>query len=69
MMAKVFGHITKSIVDHYGSTGEEVIMPGVGEFGEERGRNIAKRATSVGKANTIENYLSHSDMGRSERFE
>lgn len=69
MMAKVFGHVTKVIVDRYGDIGENVIRRGVGTFGEERGRHIAERAALVGKPNTIENYLTHYDMGRSDLFE
>lgn len=69
LMAKIFAHITKAVVDSYGKQGEEVIMNGVWTFGEERGRNIAKRAFLMGKPNTLENYLSHYDMGRSDLFE
>lgn len=69
IMAKVFAHITKAVVDEYGEQGEEAIKNGVGTFGEERGRHIAKRAAAVGKPNTMENYLKHYDMGRSELFE
>ena len=69
MMAKVFGHVTKAIVDTYGARGENIIKEGVRTFGEERGRHIAERAASVGKPNTMENYLTHYDMGRSDLFE
>lgn len=69
MMAKVFGHVSKVIVDRYGDIGENIIRNGVRTFGEERGRHIAERAASVGKPNTIENYLTHYDMGRSDLFE
>lgn len=69
VMAKVFAHIAKAIVDEYGDKGKEAIKQGVGSFGNERGRHIAKRAASVGKPNTMENYLTHYDMGRSDLFQ
>src|SRR5690625_2515511 len=69
MMAKMFAHVTKVVVDRYGEIGEETIKRGVETFGNERGQHIARRAASVGKENTLENYLSHYDMGRSELFE
>lgn len=69
LMAKVFAHMAKVVVDSYGKHGEDVIMNGVRAFGEERGRNIAKRAFSMGKPSTLENYLPHYDMGRSDLFE
>lgn len=70
IMAKLFAHIAKMMVETYGKEeGERVMMDSVGAFGEERGRDIARRAAAVGKPNTIENYLSNYDMGRSELFE
>ena len=70
IMAKLFAHIAKVMVETYGKEeGERVMMDSVGAFGEERGRDIALRAAAVGKPNTMENYLSNYDMGRSELFE
>lgn len=69
MMAKIFAHVSKSVVDQFGEKGQEAIKNGVGTFGEERGRDIARRAAAAGKPNTTENYLSHYDMGRSDLFE
>jgi hypothetical protein len=70
IMAKLFAHIAKVMVETYGKEqGERVMMDSVGAFGEERGRDIARRAAAVGKPNTMENYLSNYDMGRSELFE
>lgn len=69
LMAKMFAHITKVVVDRYGEIGEKTIKRGVETFGNERGQHIARRAASVGKDNTLENYLTHYDMGRSELFE
>ncbi|MFS0575992.1 L-2-amino-thiazoline-4-carboxylic acid hydrolase [Sporosarcina sp. 179-K 3D1 HS] len=70
IMAKLFAHIAKAMVETFGKEeGERVMMDSVGAFGEERGRDIARRAAAVGKPNTMENYLSNYDMGRSELFE
>ncbi|MGG3448888.1 L-2-amino-thiazoline-4-carboxylic acid hydrolase [Domibacillus aminovorans] len=69
MMAKVFANVAKCVVDKFGEAGQEAMMNGVGTFGEERGRDIARRAAAVGKPNTMDNYLSNYDMGRSELFE
>ena len=70
IMAKLFAHIAKVFVERYGKDeGEQVMMDSVGTFGEERGRDIARRAAAVGKSNTMDNYLSNYDMGRSELFE
>ncbi|WP_228548408.1 L-2-amino-thiazoline-4-carboxylic acid hydrolase [Sporosarcina obsidiansis] len=70
VMAKLFAHIAKSIVERFGKEeGERAMMDSVGAFGEERGRDIARRAAAVGKPNTMDNYLSNYDMGRSELFE
>lgn len=69
IMAKVFAHVSRSIVGRFGEEGREVVMNGVGTFGEERGRDIARRAAAVGKTNSMDNYLSNYDMGRSELFE
>lgn len=70
IMAKLFAHTAKTIVERYGKEeGERAMMDSVGAFGEERGRDIARRAAAVGKPNTMDNYLSNYDMGRSELFE
>ncbi|BAD62934.1 hypothetical protein ABC0392 [Shouchella clausii KSM-K16] len=67
--AKMFAQIAKQVVDEYGEKGEAVIMSAVEQFGKKRGQGIAQRARSNGFENTVENYLSHYDMGRSELFE
>lgn len=69
IMAKIFAHISKAVVDQFGEKGEEAVMNGVGTFGEERGRDIARRAATAGKPNTMDHYLSNYDMGRSDLFE
>ncbi len=68
MMAKLFAHVAKSVVDRFGEEGREAVMEGVRSFGEERGRDIARRAAAVGQPNEIENYLPNYDMERSKSF-
>ncbi|WP_019121840.1 L-2-amino-thiazoline-4-carboxylic acid hydrolase [Brevibacillus massiliensis] len=69
IMAKLFACVAKEVVDRFGEAGKEAVMEGVRVFGEERGREIAKRAAMVGEPNGIENYLPNYDMGRSTLFE
>jgi L-2-amino-thiazoline-4-carboxylic acid hydrolase len=69
LMAKLFAQVTKAVVDVYGEEGRNAIKEGVRTFGEERGKGIAQRAKHLGKPNTIDNYLSNYDMGRSDLFE
>jgi hypothetical protein len=69
IMAKLFAHVSKEVVDRFGEEGKETVMEGVRKFGEERGQDIARRAAAVGETNEIENYLTNYDMGRSELFE
>ncbi|WP_142247895.1 L-2-amino-thiazoline-4-carboxylic acid hydrolase [Alkalihalobacterium alkalinitrilicum] len=69
LMAKLFAQVTKVVVDVYGEEGKEAIKEGVRTFGEERGKGIVQRAAHLGMPNTIENYLSNYDMGRSNLFE
>ncbi|MBM7097592.1 L-2-amino-thiazoline-4-carboxylic acid hydrolase [Bacillus sp. H-16] len=68
-MAGLFGQTAKSVVDEYGGRGKDAVREGVRTFGEARGKGIAERAAHLGQDNTIENYLSNYDMGRSELFE
>ncbi|MEC0237827.1 L-2-amino-thiazoline-4-carboxylic acid hydrolase [Paenibacillus kribbensis] len=69
IMAKLFAHVSKAVVDRFGEEGREAVREGVRTFGEERGRDIARRAAADGQPNDIENYLTHYDMGRSDLFE
>ncbi|MFC7391691.1 L-2-amino-thiazoline-4-carboxylic acid hydrolase [Scopulibacillus cellulosilyticus] len=68
LMAKLFAQIAKTVVDEKGEEGKDAIKEGVRTFGEERGKGIAQRAEHLGKPNTIDNYLSNYDMGRSDLF-
>ncbi|AFS79808.1 hypothetical protein Curi_c28150 [Gottschalkia acidurici 9a] len=69
VMAKLFAHLSKEVVERFGDEGREAIREGVRKFGEERGKGIAKRAELAGQTNEIENYLSNYDMGKSDHFE
>ena len=69
IMAKLFAHLSKSVVDRFGEEGRDAIREGVRTFGEERGRDIARRAAAAGQPNDIHNYLPNYDMGRSDLFE
>lgn len=68
LFAKLFAQITKAVVDAYGDEGEKVVEDAVREFGEKRGHGIAQRARVNGANNTINQYLTNYDMGRSELF-
>ncbi|MEH6943614.1 L-2-amino-thiazoline-4-carboxylic acid hydrolase [Bacillus sp. JJ722] len=68
LMAKLFGQLSKAVVDQFGDEGKDAVREGVRTFGEERGRGIAQRARANGEKNTINNYLSNYDMGRSDLF-
>jgi hypothetical protein len=69
IMAKLFAHLAKAVVDRFGEEGKEAIREGVRTFGEERGRDIARRAAAHGQPNDIYSYLPNYDMGRSDLFE
>lgn len=68
LFAKLFAQITKAVVDTYGDEGEKAIEESIWEFGKKRGRGIAQRARVNGKDNTIDQYLTNYDMGRSDLF-
>lgn len=68
IMAKLFAHLSKAVVDKFGEEGADAIREGVRTFGEERGRDIARRAAANGAENDILNYLPNYDMGRSDLF-
>ncbi|CAM4494829.1 L-2-amino-thiazoline-4-carboxylic acid hydrolase [Paenibacillus phoenicis] len=69
IMAKLFAHLSKAVVDRFGEEGKDAIREGVRTFGEERGRDIARRAAAAGQPNDIHSYLPNYDMGRSDLFE
>lgn len=67
--SKMFAQIAKPVVDEFGEEGEKVIMRAVERYGNKRGAGIAQRARTNGLENTVENYLTNYDMGRSDLFE
>lgn len=67
--SKLFAQIAKPVVDTYGEQGEEAVKEAVRRYGEKRGNGIAQRARTNGYPNTVEHYLTHYDMGRSDLFE
>lgn len=68
IMAKLFASVAKEVTDRFGEEGRQAVLEGVRQFGLERGRDIARRADSVGEKNSLENYLPNYDMGRSSLF-
>lgn len=68
LFAKLFAHIAKEVENSCGEEGIKAVREGVKKFGEERGRNIAKRAKLMGHEAVPEYYLSCYDMGRSTYF-
>ena len=68
LFAKMFAHITREVEKACGDKGVEAVREGVRPFGEERGRDIARRAKAMGHDVTPEFYLSCYDMGRSDYF-
>jgi len=69
LFAKLFAHVAKEVSDSFGDEGKEAIKRGVKNFGEERGRDIARRAKAKGATNDVANYLTSYDMDRSDFFE
>lgn len=68
LFAKMFSITAKNLEKEFGEKGLNVLAESVKEFGMERGKDIAARAHADGADNTLEQYLSHYDMGRSEEF-
>ncbi len=68
LFCRLFAHLSKEVVDRFGTEGEEAIKAGVWAFGLERGRNIAERAKANGGEINVKNYLPNYDMGRADDF-
>lgn len=68
LFAKMFSITAKNLEKEFGEKGLKVLEDSVKEFGIERGKDIAARAKADGVENTLEQYLDHYDMGRSEEF-
>lgn len=67
--AKLFAYVAKAVIDKYGDEAREVIKEGVRALGEDRGKDIARRAAAIGETNEIQNYLTNYDMERSGLFQ
>ena len=68
LFCRLFAHLSKEVIERFGEEGEQAIRDGVWAFGEERGRDIAKRAKASGGEVNVDNYLPNYDMGRSDDF-
>lgn len=68
LFARMFACITKEVEDAFGEEGVKAVREGVRVFGEERGRDIARRARLMGHEADARNYLSCYDMARSDYF-
>lgn len=66
--SKMFAQIAKQVVDEYGEQGENAVKEAVKHYGEKRGKGIAQRARTNGLPNSVDNYLTHYDMARSDLF-
>lgn len=69
LFARMFVHLARTTCERFGEEGEAAVREAVKSFGEERGRDIRRRAAANGHPNTPEHYLRSYDMGRSGEFE
>ena len=65
MQARIFATLAREVIERFGDGGREAVIAAVREFGEERGRRMAERATSAGRDNTFAGYLLFSDLDTS----
>ena len=68
LFARMFSIIARRIEERLGDEGREIMVRSVQEFGEERGKDIARRARQKGNENDLQNYLVNNDMERSGLF-
>lgn len=62
MMALLYYHLTKAVIEDYGPEARATIKKAVANFGLERGRNIAEKVKAAGQELTIENLDKYYDM-------
>ena len=62
LMAHMYYHLTKEMIDAYGDSAKDVIANAMAAFGRARGRRIASAAKADGAALTIENLDRYYDM-------
>ncbi len=68
LFARMFADITEAVEKKFGAEGIEAVREGVKKFGNDRGKDIARRAKILGHENDLEHYLSSYDMARSDFF-
>lgn len=68
LFAQLFTAVAREVTNEFGEKGAEAVRRGVRNYGEMRGKHIARNAAADGKPNTLENYLPYYDMERSELF-
>lgn len=62
LMALMYYHVTKSVIQDFGEDAKESIRKGIRNFGYERGENIARKVKEAGEELTIENLDLFYDM-------
>ncbi|MCD8171666.1 MAG: L-2-amino-thiazoline-4-carboxylic acid hydrolase, partial [Clostridiales bacterium] len=65
LFARMFSIIARRVEERLGDEGRELMAQSVQEFGEGRGKDIARRARQRGNENDLQNYLVNYDMERS----
>lgn len=68
LFARMFSIIARRVEERLGDEGRKIMAQAVREFGEERGKDIARRARNKGNENDLQNYLVNYDMERSGLF-
>ncbi len=62
IMALLFYHLSKEVIDEFGERGRDVIKRAVEKFGTERGKSIREKVVLRGKPLTMENLSKYYDM-------
>lgn len=62
MMANMYYHLTREMIDTYGEDAKEVITRAMMAFGHERGAKIAEAVINAGEELTIENLDKYYDI-------
>ena len=68
IMALLFYHISKEVIDTFGDEGERALRKAIENFGSERGENIRKEVLSRGLPLTMENLSKYYDMPLKEAW-
>ena len=62
IMALLFYHISKEVIDTFGDEGERALRKAIENFGSERGENIRKEVLNRSLPLTMENLSKYYDM-------